>query len=125
LLVTALAPVIGNEKASKIAHHAMDRDLMQTEDSIVGTGAGKRCRDLDRRKIDLRQRRDRGDDANEEDRRHDQRGRDGVPDEGGRDIHCGATGTARSLPSSMAGDAHTYQSCEAENGYPNQRKTGG
>jgi hypothetical protein len=71
LLVTALAPVIGNEKASKIAHHAMDRDLIQTEDSIVGTGAGKRCRDLDRRKIDLRQRRDRGDDANEEDRRHE------------------------------------------------------
>jgi hypothetical protein len=46
----------------------MDRDLMQTEDSIVVTGAGKRCRDLDRRKIDLRRQRDRGDDANEEDR---------------------------------------------------------
>jgi hypothetical protein len=125
LLVTALASVIGNDKASKIAHYAMDRDLTQTEDAIVGTGAGERCRDLDRRKIDLRQRRDRGDDANKEDRRHDQRGRDGVPDEGGQDIHCGATGTARSLLSSMAGDAHTYQSCEAENGYPNQRKTGG
>jgi fumarate hydratase class II len=40
LLLTELAPVIGNDKASKIAHHAMDRDLMQTEDSIVGTGAG-------------------------------------------------------------------------------------
>jgi fumarate hydratase, class II len=25
--VTALAPVIGYEKASRIAHHAMDRDL--------------------------------------------------------------------------------------------------
>jgi hypothetical protein len=46
----------------------MDRDLMQTEDSIVVTGAGKRCRDLDRRKIDMRRQRDRGDDANEEDR---------------------------------------------------------
>jgi fumarate hydratase class II len=57
LLLTELAPVIGNDKASKIAHHAMDRDLMQTEDSIVGTGAGKRCRDMDRRKIDLGQRR--------------------------------------------------------------------
>jgi hypothetical protein len=31
-----------------------------------------------------------------------------VPDEGGRDLHRGATGTARSLLSSMAGDAHTY-----------------
>jgi fumarate hydratase class II len=27
MLVTALAPVIGYDKASKIAHHAMDRDL--------------------------------------------------------------------------------------------------
>ncbi len=27
MLVTALAPVIGYDKASKIAHHAMDHDL--------------------------------------------------------------------------------------------------
>ena len=27
MLVTALAPVIGYDKASKIAHHAMDNDL--------------------------------------------------------------------------------------------------
>jgi fumarate hydratase class II len=27
MLVTALAPVIGYDKASKIAHHAMERDL--------------------------------------------------------------------------------------------------
>jgi len=27
MLVTALAPVIGYDKASKIAHHAMDKDL--------------------------------------------------------------------------------------------------
>ena len=27
MLVTALAPIIGYDKASKIAHHAMDRDL--------------------------------------------------------------------------------------------------
>jgi fumarate hydratase, class II len=27
MLVTALAPVIGYDKASKIAHHAMDQDL--------------------------------------------------------------------------------------------------
>ena len=60
----------------------------------LGTGAGKRSRDLDRRKVDLRQRRDREhrvrDHASEEDRQHDQRGTDRVLDEGGRDAHCGA-----------------------------------
>ncbi len=31
MLVTALAPVIGYDKASQIAHHALDRDLTLKE----------------------------------------------------------------------------------------------
>jgi fumarate hydratase class II len=34
MLVTALAPVIGYDKASKIAHHAMDNDLTLREAAI-------------------------------------------------------------------------------------------
>jgi fumarate hydratase class II len=34
MLVTALAPVIGYDKASKIAHHAMDRDLTLKEAAL-------------------------------------------------------------------------------------------
>ena len=40
MLVTALAPVIGYDKASKIAHHAMDHDL-----TLEGGGARPRLRD--------------------------------------------------------------------------------
>jgi len=34
MLVTALAPVIGYDKASKIAHHAMDNDLTLKEAAL-------------------------------------------------------------------------------------------
>ena len=34
MLVTALAPVIGYDKASKIAHHAMDHDLTLKEAAL-------------------------------------------------------------------------------------------
>ncbi|MEA2923902.1 MAG: fumarate hydratase, class [Alphaproteobacteria bacterium] len=37
MLVTALAPVIGYDKASKIAHHAMDKDLTLKE-AALGLG---------------------------------------------------------------------------------------
>jgi fumarate hydratase class II len=37
MLVTALAPVIGYDKASKIAHHAMDKDLTLRE-AALGLG---------------------------------------------------------------------------------------
>jgi fumarate hydratase class II len=37
MLVTALAPVIGYDKASKIAHHAMDHDLTLKE-AALGLG---------------------------------------------------------------------------------------
>ena len=51
----------------------------------VGAGAGQRCVDLDGREIDLRQRRHRqlriGDDADEQDAHHQQRGGDRLPDE--------------------------------------------
>ena len=35
MLVTALAPVIGYDKASKIAHHAMDKDLTLKEAAVA------------------------------------------------------------------------------------------
>jgi hypothetical protein len=54
-----------------------------------GTAARQRCRDLDGREIDLRQRRDRkqriGDHADEQNARHHQRGADRVSDEKRRD----------------------------------------
>jgi fumarate hydratase class II len=34
MLVTALAPVIGYDKASKIAHHAMENDLTLKEAAL-------------------------------------------------------------------------------------------
>ena len=34
MLVTALAPVIGYDKASKIAHHAMEHDLTLKETAL-------------------------------------------------------------------------------------------
>ena len=34
MLVTALSPVIGYDKASKIAHHAMDNDLTLKEAAL-------------------------------------------------------------------------------------------
>jgi fumarate hydratase class II len=34
MLVTALAPVIGYDKASKIAHHAMDHELTLKEAAL-------------------------------------------------------------------------------------------
>jgi fumarate hydratase class II len=34
MLVTALAPVIGYDKASRIAHHAMDKDLTLKEAAL-------------------------------------------------------------------------------------------
>ena len=34
MLVTALAPVIGYDKASKIAHHAMEHDLTLKEAAL-------------------------------------------------------------------------------------------
>ncbi len=57
----------------------------------VGAGAGQGARDLDGGKIDAGERRDRqaavGDEPGQDHRRRQQRGGDGPPDEGRRDVH--------------------------------------
>ena len=62
----------------------------------VGTGAGKLRRNLNGRKIDLRQRRDRqsriGDDADEQNADHQQRGCDRMPNERRGDTACHGQG---------------------------------
>ncbi len=61
-----------------------------TEEAMVsGEAPGRRGADRDGREVDLRQRRDRqqriGDDADQQDRHHQQRRRDGMADEGAGD----------------------------------------
>ena len=62
------------------------------EAMVVGAGAGQLRRDLDGREVDRGQRRHRqaaiGDQADEQDADHDQRGADRVPDEGRGDAAC-------------------------------------
>src|SRR5262249_45487302 len=70
---------------------ALERRRHQRGDG-VGVGARKLCRDLDGRKIDLRQRRDRqppvAEQSPEHHRNAEQGGGDRPVDEGRRDAHC-------------------------------------
>ncbi|HEX3348535.1 MAG TPA: class II fumarate hydratase, partial [Acetobacteraceae bacterium] len=52
MLVTALAPVIGYDQASKIAHHAMDHDLSLREAALqLGVSAEQFDRVVDPAKM--------------------------------------------------------------------------
>jgi fumarate hydratase, class II len=52
MLVTALAPVIGYDKASKIAHHAMDNDLTLKDAALqLGVSEAEFDRVVDPRKM--------------------------------------------------------------------------
>ena len=49
MLVTALAPVIGYDKASQIAHYAMDHDLTLKEAALQLGAVGERSAQLGRK----------------------------------------------------------------------------